>query len=222
MLSEGTTHPSPTKRVIVLVEDLFEPALLPFPLATIPVEVRSGSGARSRGRRMMSAMVDSYGLHHHRLGGRSYGRGWRLVRTLDQLVEFASVEPDTAALRAVVDFNSLALGHHQVSNSTCRAFHSFLVWICWGWLGLAHMRAKPKAGHKASPPFVDSTWRRSADVQRAKLGHTLFNGRMGHEQLGEAAHAAERIDDRHMGGRRGHRVGRNGIRSSLKLQQRVS
>jgi hypothetical protein len=35
-------------------------------------------------------------------------------RALDQLVEFPAIQPDAATLGAIVDFNTLALGHVQV------------------------------------------------------------------------------------------------------------
>ncbi|KQZ78139.1 hypothetical protein ASD64_12320 [Mesorhizobium sp. Root157] len=36
-----------------------------------------------------------------------------LAGTLDDLVEFASIEPDATALRAIVDLYALAFAHHQ-------------------------------------------------------------------------------------------------------------
>ena len=44
-------------------------------------------------------------------------------RTLDNLVKFPSVKPDTAALGAVIDFNSLAIGHNQVDGWADGTFH---------------------------------------------------------------------------------------------------
>lgn len=35
-------------------------------------------------------------------------------RTFDDLVQFAAVEPDAAAFGAVIDLNTVALGHQQV------------------------------------------------------------------------------------------------------------
>jgi hypothetical protein len=43
--------------------------------------------------------------------------------SLDDLVEFAAVEPNAAALRTVIDLDSLALTHHE-ANATGRAEHS--------------------------------------------------------------------------------------------------
>ena len=50
---------------------------------------------------------------------------WRFFTgiSLDDLVEFAAVEPNAAALRTIIDLDSLALTHHQ-ANATGRAEHS--------------------------------------------------------------------------------------------------
>jgi hypothetical protein len=50
---------------------------------------------------------------------------WRFFTgiSLDDLVEFAAVKPDAAALRAIVDLDALALTHHK-ANATGRAKHS--------------------------------------------------------------------------------------------------
>jgi hypothetical protein len=44
-------------------------------------------------------------------------------RTFDNLVEFPSVKPDTAALGAVINFNSLTIGHNQVDGWADGTFH---------------------------------------------------------------------------------------------------
>ncbi|MDB5866350.1 MAG: hypothetical protein JWO70_4156 [Betaproteobacteria bacterium] len=45
--------------------------------------------------------------------GLSSGRRRYLFRTFDNLVQLASIEPDASALRTVVDFDALALGHYE-------------------------------------------------------------------------------------------------------------
>lgn len=55
-------------------------------------------------------------------GNRSNARG----RPLNQLVEFAPVEPDTPTLGTVVDFNALAFGHQKVGVWANGAFHRVL------------------------------------------------------------------------------------------------
>lgn len=40
--------------------------------------------------------------------------GWRILgASLDDLVEFSSIEPNTPALGAIVNFNTLSLTHHE-------------------------------------------------------------------------------------------------------------
>jgi hypothetical protein len=51
-------------------------------------------------------------------------------RVLEQLVQFAAIAPDASALRAVVDFDPLAIGHQQGCVRTSRAFHGRLG---YGW-----------------------------------------------------------------------------------------
>src|SRR3546814_7502219 len=50
------------------------------------------------------------------------------VCSSDLAVEFAAVQPDAAALRAVVDLDALAVGHGQVHVVTGGAQHSVLRW----------------------------------------------------------------------------------------------
>jgi hypothetical protein len=52
-------------------------------------------------------------------------RRTRRRRALDQFVQLAAVQPDAAALRAVVDLHSLAVRHPQF-HVTNRALHGFL------------------------------------------------------------------------------------------------
>lgn len=50
------------------------------------------------------------------------------ARSLDQLVEFAAVQPDAATLRAVVDLDALAIAHHECDVGAGGAFYEvFLV-----------------------------------------------------------------------------------------------
>lgn len=42
---------------------------------------------------------------------------------LDDLVKFAPIKPDTAALRAVIDFHSLSIRHDEIDIITNWAFH---------------------------------------------------------------------------------------------------
>lgn len=44
---------------------------------------------------------------------RCIGLGCEILRTLNDFIEFAAVEPYAAALRAVVNFNPLPVGHYQ-------------------------------------------------------------------------------------------------------------
>ncbi len=44
-------------------------------------------------------------------------------RSFDQLVEFASIQPHASAGRAVVDFDPLAIGHHEINALADRAEH---------------------------------------------------------------------------------------------------
>jgi len=59
---------------------------------------------------------------------------------LDDLVEFAPIEPNPAALRAIVNLDALTLAHDEI-DAACRAqqplggtaiYHNkFLCWKCW-------------------------------------------------------------------------------------------
>jgi hypothetical protein len=51
-------------------------------------------------------------IRRTRRGRHAIGLG--LERSLDDLVQFASIEPDTPAGGAVVDLDTLALGHHKL------------------------------------------------------------------------------------------------------------
>lgn len=46
-------------------------------------------------------------------------------RSFDDLVEFAAIQPDSTAFRAIIDFDSLSLGHHQINTSTDWTIHKF-------------------------------------------------------------------------------------------------
>ena len=50
-------------------------------------------------------------------------------RPFNQLVEFAPIKPDAAALGTVVDFNALAFGHQEVGVGANGAFHKVLVTV---------------------------------------------------------------------------------------------
>ena len=58
-----------------------------------------------------------------RRGGRCGADG-----TLDDLVEFAPVKPDATAIRAVIDFNSLAFTHDEADVFTDWAVHAISPW----------------------------------------------------------------------------------------------
>ncbi len=67
---------------------------------------------------VVAVAVISAGLAEGALGNWRLGRGHlrhrRLVHAaLDDLVQLAAIEPDTTALRAIVDFNALPLAHHK-------------------------------------------------------------------------------------------------------------
>jgi hypothetical protein len=51
-------------------------------------------------------------------------RGSRHIRPLDNLVYFAPVKPDAAALGAIVDFNTLSFRDNQINRIAYWAFHS--------------------------------------------------------------------------------------------------
>src|SRR5690606_40212800 len=53
---------------------------------------------------------------------RRFGQGHRRRRAVDDLVEFAPVEPDTPAFRAIVDLHPLPV-HHLKFGSIHRALH---------------------------------------------------------------------------------------------------
>jgi hypothetical protein len=63
--------------------------------------------------------------------------GGVLRAAFDNLVQFASVEPDAAAFRAVVDLDALALGHHQV-HVAARTGHAGLGHTNLGHANLGH------------------------------------------------------------------------------------
>lgn len=59
------------------------------------------------------------------------GRGWlrwpgRPIRAFDDLVKFAAIEPNAAALRAIIDFHALTLRHDERGFYTDRTFHACL------------------------------------------------------------------------------------------------
>jgi hypothetical protein len=52
------------------------------------------------------------------------------VRPFDDFFQFPTVEPDSAALRTVIDFNSLTFGYFEVQSCAYRAFHIvFSLWL---------------------------------------------------------------------------------------------
>ena len=77
---------------------------------------------------------------------RRSSRGLRVA--LDDLVQLAAVQPDAAALRAVVDLDALAIGHHQI-HLAMRAGHASLGHASSGacQLGACH----PGACHPGPP-----------------------------------------------------------------------
>ncbi|MEY3675421.1 MAG: hypothetical protein RJB47_2129 [Pseudomonadota bacterium] len=50
-------------------------------------------------------------------------RGADTGRTLQQFVELATVEPNTSASGAIIDFNTLPIGHHQGLVFALGTFH---------------------------------------------------------------------------------------------------
>jgi len=50
-------------------------------------------------------------------------RGGRRIRPLNDLVYFAPVKPDTAALGAIVDFNTLSFRDNKINRIADWAFH---------------------------------------------------------------------------------------------------
>jgi hypothetical protein len=45
------------------------------------------------------------------------------VRSLKDLVEFTSIQPNAAALRTIVDLNAVALSHHQILGNADWTLH---------------------------------------------------------------------------------------------------
>jgi len=43
--------------------------------------------------------------------------------TIEQLVQFATVEPNSTACGAIIDFNALPIGHHQGLVNALGTFH---------------------------------------------------------------------------------------------------
>lgn len=52
--------------------------------------------------------------------------GLLLLAALDDLVEFTSVEPNATALRAIINFDALALSHYEGSIFADRTLHDFV------------------------------------------------------------------------------------------------
>jgi hypothetical protein len=52
---------------------------------------------------------------------------FRLSGFLNYFIEFAAVQPDPATGGAIVNFNSLAFGHHQVGFFAYGAFHKITI-----------------------------------------------------------------------------------------------
>jgi hypothetical protein len=48
---------------------------------------------------------------------------WARCRSLNDLVEFSTVQPHTAAFGTIVDFHALTVGHDEVGFSAYWAFH---------------------------------------------------------------------------------------------------
>ena len=84
------------------VEQLAEPVLL---LLAYGLRWPTRAG---RGLLRLRLLCAVHGLLRLRCGGRS--------GALDDLVEFSPIQPDTAALRAVVDLDSVAFAHHDASS----------------------------------------------------------------------------------------------------------
>src|SRR5690606_10567415 len=61
--------------------------------------------------------------------------------TFDDLVQLAAIEPHTAALGAVIDFDSLPFGHDQVLGFTNGTLHGLL--HCWANIACAGWRSEP-------------------------------------------------------------------------------
>ena len=95
-----------------LIENLLQPRLLPLVMAVAVVVMAA---------RIVAGIVAALGRVGGLGGGRGLGRDGGLGRlrrqvaggALQNLVELAPVEPDAAALRAIVDLDALALAHHQ-------------------------------------------------------------------------------------------------------------
>jgi hypothetical protein len=112
-------HRNYSSKALRSVEDLFQPvlvALVGLVAMTIAGLLRIALlGHLLRRRR---------GLILSR--GRGLGGG-----TLDDLVELAAIEPDPAAIGAIVDFDPLALTHHQGHGCAGGTFHGGS--FSWGW-----------------------------------------------------------------------------------------
>jgi hypothetical protein len=74
------------------------------------------------GTTMAVAKLMGINLPHMLIGGTIGGRGL-LGAAFNDLVEFAAIQPDSPALGAVINFDSLPLGHQQISGGTYGAFH---------------------------------------------------------------------------------------------------
>ena len=100
--------PGTSLREHASVEDFPEPGPLPVMMAVrisvvvVVSRVTAVSWMRSRG------------------GGRSGRSG---EGTFGDLVQFTPIQPNAAALRPIVDFDSLAVRHHQINLDTNRTFH---------------------------------------------------------------------------------------------------
>src|SRR3954451_10990946 len=95
---------------VMSVEDLAQPRLA----APMPV----GVGARGR----MVVGVDEIGAARTRVDDNGLTRVL-CCGSFEQLVQFAAVEPDAAAVGAVVDLDALSIRHDKGLAGTVRALH---------------------------------------------------------------------------------------------------
>lgn len=87
--------------------------------------------------------------HKVRLGPSRRGAWRRGGGAINQFVEFAAIKPHAATLRAVVNFDTLAITHHQRGFGTGRAFHGEVLanWLC---IRTDHPKQGGKNGASAS------------------------------------------------------------------------
>jgi hypothetical protein len=123
-------------KVRVLVEQFLEEALAAL-VGLVPVMALAGIGRLTPLR-----------LRLGRRGGLLRRRGGaRLGVALDDLVELAAVEPDSPALRAIVDLDPRSLAHRQ-GGSVGGAKHHRLLGLCRTPSGIAPRDDKPGAAFR--------------------------------------------------------------------------